>query len=82
MKADTLEGGRLCLRPSPAINGSASHGHHFHTHQSSPSIVGRFSDADAFVNTILAELAGLYDDCCCAVEFELIYQHEEAIVSR
>jgi hypothetical protein len=44
--------------------------------------VGRFSDADAFVNTVLAELAGLYDDCCCAVGFELIHQHEEAIVSR
>jgi hypothetical protein len=47
-----------------------------------PALWDVFSDADAFVNTVLAELAGLYDDCCCAVEFGLIHQHEEAIVSR
>jgi hypothetical protein len=48
MRADAREGGGLCLRPSPTA---------FTPAKTSPASWDAFSDVDAFVDAVLAELA-------------------------
>lgn len=54
----------------------------FNPAKTSPASWDAFSDVDTFVNPVLAEHAGLYDDCCCAADLELDHQHEEAVASK
>ena len=62
MRADAREGGGLCPRPSPTATGSAAYGHRLHPRQTSLASWDAFSDVDAFVDAVLAELAAMVAD--------------------
>src|SRR6187549_3228278 len=62
MRADAREGSRLCLWPSPTATGSQHMGTAFTPAKTSPASWDAFSDVDAFVDAVLAELAAMVAD--------------------
>src|SRR6187399_2044498 len=62
MRADAREGSRLCLWPSPTATGSQHMGTAFTPAKTSPASWDAFSDVDAFVDAVLAELAAMAVD--------------------
>src|SRR3954467_1982490 len=62
MRADAREGDGLCLRPSQQPSDPPHMGTAFNPAKTSPASWDAFSDVDAFVDAVLAELAAMAAD--------------------
>src|SRR4051794_7432740 len=62
MRADAREGGGLCLRPSQQPSDPPHMGTAFKPAKTSLASWDAFSDVDAFVDAVLAELAAMVAD--------------------
>ena len=62
MRADAQEGGELCVRPSQQPSDPQHMGTAFRPAKTSPASWDAFTNLDAFVDEVLAELAAMAAD--------------------